>query len=189
MTKNVRQTIAVLLLSCGLICASGCASGEPSKKKSSKPSMIPSATSRPAEKSEARSGKSSSSSARLTINDPCPKRLHDLCGPLLLFYATNYRLPESVEEVQRVPGFESVGPYVCPVSGKPYIYNPKGVRGPSITSFAVLYDAEPTHSGYRWAIVVEEPSGGAALQAKVVAWAESRFPKAQQAPTTAPAAE
>jgi hypothetical protein len=125
-------------------------------------------------------------SAHLTINDPCPKRLHELCGPLLLYYATNYHLPESIDELQRVPGFESVGPYVCPVSGKPYIYNPKGIRSPRITSFAVLYDAEPTHAGYRWAIVVEEPSGNAALQAKVVAWAESRFPKAQQAPTTAP---
>jgi hypothetical protein len=185
----VRHAIRVLLLSCGLICASGCA-GVGSSKKLSKPSMIPGPTSRPAETSEPRGGgKSPSSSARLTINDPCPKRLHDLGGPLLLFYATNYRLPDSVEELQRVPGFESIGPYVCPVSGKPYVYNAQGIRGPSITSFAVLYDAEPTHSGYRWAIVVEEPSGNAALQAKVVAWAESRFPKTQQAPTTAPAAD
>jgi hypothetical protein len=182
----VRQAIAVLLLlSCGSIAASGCASGG-SSKKSSKPSMIPMPASPSADASEPR-GSAGSSSAHLTINDPCPKRLHELCGPLLLYYATNYHLPESIDELGRVPGFESVGPYVCPVSGKPYVYNPRGIRSPSITSFAVLYDAEPTHSGYRWAIVVEEPTGNAALQAKVVAWAESRFPKAE-APTTAPTA-
>jgi hypothetical protein len=113
----------------------------------------------------------------LTINDPCPARLHDLCGPLLLYWATNYRLPETVDELQKLPGFESVGPYACPVSKQPYMYNPNGVIGPNIAQRAVIYDAAPTHSGYRWAIAVEAPAGNAPLIAKVVAWPESRFPK------------
>jgi hypothetical protein len=183
-TINVRQTIALLLLSCGWIAISGmgCASGE--SKKSTKPSMIPSPPSKPSDAPSSRPPPSESS-GRLTINDPCPKRLHDLCGPLLLYYAINQRLPDSIDELHRVPGFESVGPNTCPVSDKPYAYNPKGIRAPNVTSFAVIYDAEPTHAGYRWAIVVEEPQGNAALQAKVVAWAESRFPKTA-APATAP---
>ena len=184
----MRQTIALLLLSCGSITLSiaGCAGGE--SKKSAKPSMIPSPASEPSDAGSSRSPLASESSGRLTINDPCPKRLHDLCGPLLLYYAINQRLPESIDELQRVPGFESVGPNTCPVSKEPYVYNPKGIRSANISQFAVIYDAAPTHSGYRWAIVVEEPKGNAALQAKVVAWAESRFPKTS-APTTAPSAE
>jgi hypothetical protein len=121
-------------------------------------------------------------SAKLTINDPCPARLHDICGPLLLYYATNYHLPARVEELQRIPGFESVGPYVCPVSKQPYVYDAKGIVGPNIVQRAVIYDAAPSHGGYRWAIVVEEANGNDPLIAKVVAWPESRFAKPAAAP-------
>lgn len=120
----------------------------------------------------------SASQGKLTINDPCPARLHDLCGPLLLYYATNMRLPERIEELAQVSGFESVGPFRCPESDLPYVYNPRGVIGANVIQRGVLYDAQPTHGGYRWVIVVEEPSApNAPLVTKVVAWSEARFPK------------
>ena len=118
------------------------------------------------------------SPSKLTLHDPCSSRLHDICGPLLLYYATNLRLPKSLDELKQMPGFESINDYTCPVSGKAYVYNPRGVRGPNVSQIAVIYDPEPTHNGYRWAIAVEEPQGNEPLQAKVVAWPESRFPKA-----------
>ena len=156
-----------IALACGFAVA-GCAAS------SKQPAGDHRATSAPATKPVT----GSISSAKLTINDPCATRLHELCGPLLLYYGTNFRLPERIEELQRLPGFESLGPYACPVSNQPYIYNARGVVGPNVSTRAVLYDAAPTHAGYRWAIVVEEPAGNAPLVAKVVAWAESRFPKA-----------
>jgi hypothetical protein len=154
----------------------GCAA--PTSKKSGKPSQVPVATSQPSAESAPRTGTSS----KLTLHDPCSSRLHDICGPLLLYYATHAQLPKSLDELKQVPGFESLTDYTCPVSNKPYVYNPKGVRGPNISQIAVIYDPEPTHNGYRWAIAIEEPAGNAPLQAKVVAWPESRFPKT--APTT-----
>jgi hypothetical protein len=157
------------------IAFAGCAA--PASKKSARPSQLPVAASQPSAGSAPRAGTSS----KLTLHDPCSSRLHDICGPLLLYYATNLRLPENLDELKRMPGFESINDYTCPVSKKPYVYNPKGVRGPNVSQIAVIYDAEPTHNGYRWVIAIEEPQGNAPLQAKVVAWAESRFPKS--APT------
>jgi hypothetical protein len=171
--SDAHRLNATVLL-CALVLA-GCAA-PPAKEKKPAAADTPWSSTRPAEASRT----PTASSGRLTINDPCPARLHDLCGPLLLYFATNNRLPKGVEELQRMPGFESVGPYTCPVSKQPYVYNPKGIISPNVTLRAVIYDAAPTHSGYRWTIVVEEPSGNAPLQAKVVAWPESRFPKSAE---------
>ena len=35
-------------------------------------------------------------------SDPCATRLHELCGPLLLYYATNRSLPAKLEELNTV---------------------------------------------------------------------------------------
>lgn len=108
--------------------------------------------------------------------DPCAMRLHDICGPLLLYYATHQRLPERIEELAEVPGFEEVRDFTCPASGRPYIYNPIGIVNSGATSQIILYDPSPVHSGMRWAISIVEPKEeNAPLISKVVALPESNF--------------
>ncbi len=114
---------------------------------------------------------------RLTVNDPCPTLLHDLCGPLLLYLTSNYRLPERLDELKQMPGSDGIGDLACPLSKRPYVYNPAGVLGANVSQRAVIYDAAPTHSGYRWAIVVKDATPNAPFIAEVVAWPESRFPQ------------
>src|SRR4051794_7109029 len=69
------------------------------------------------------SASSSTSSHRapapMEATDACASQLHDLCGDLLLYFATHHDLPAKLEEL----GAKDT---VCPVSGKPYIYNPNG---------------------------------------------------------------
>ncbi|HEV2296157.1 MAG TPA: hypothetical protein VGR35_20100 [Tepidisphaeraceae bacterium] len=117
------------------------------------------------------------SAQRLTISDPCPTRLHDICGPLLVYLTTNYRLPEHLDELRQMPGSEPIGEFVCATSKQPYVYNPAGIIGANVAQRAVIYDAAPTHSGYRWAIVIKEATPSAPFIAEVVAWPESRFPR------------
>ena len=105
--------------------------------------------------------------------DPCAMRLHDLCGPLLFYYARYNTLPQKAEDLATMPGFD-VPPIVCPVTSKPYLYNPNGPTGPDPGSRIILYDAA-AHDGRRWGIAVTEPEPGQALVAKVVVVPESIF--------------
>ncbi len=101
-------------------------------------------------------------------------RLHDICGPLLLYYATHQQLPARIEELAHVPGFDNVRDFSCPTSGQPYVYNPIGIVNSGAAPRIVLYDPTPAHFGIRWAISIIEPGDkNAALIAKVVALPES----------------
>jgi hypothetical protein len=87
-------------------------------------------------------------------DDPCVERMHDLCGPLLLYRATRGRLPDRLEDLSKVAGLGEHLSFVCPVSGKPYVYNKAGeaVRGAGLV---ILRDPLPSHAGYRWAVAVK----------------------------------
>ena len=156
------RLIAAVLL--GAVSLAGC--GAPSKQSaSSRGSTAAAAATQPA---PAQTG-------RLTVNDPCPTLLHDLCGPMLLYLTSNYRLPERLDELRQMPGAERIGEFTCPTSKRPYVYNPSGVIGANVSQRAVVYDAAPTHGGYRWAIIVKEATPNAPFIAEVAAWPESRF--------------
>ena len=109
--------------------------------------------------------------APISNTDPCAMRLHDACAPLLLYYAIYRRLPNQLDELQRVPGFDNVE-LTCPVSKQVYLYQPLGVDLKD-GGRAIIYDPQPSHSGFRWAITVVEPKADEALVAKVVAMPES----------------
>ena len=94
-------------------------------------------------------------------------RLHDLCAPLLLFYARYQQLPTKIDELAQVPGI-SVPELVCPASNEKYVYNPNGPSGREPGTRIILYDASPVHAGRRWGVEVREPTPGQALVAKVV---------------------
>jgi len=99
--------------------------------------------------------------------DPCAERLHDACGRLLLYSRTNGRLPETLDDLAR-PDSGAIAPLVCPASGKPYVYSKDGLRVPGRAGLLVLYDAQPVHSGMRWAILVEGSDKGKPLAGRVV---------------------
>jgi hypothetical protein len=89
----------------------------------------------------------------------------------------NKRLPQNIEELRGIAGPDPDVEFTCPVSGKPYVYEPRGIpRGQGRPGYLVLFDAEPSHSGMRWAVSAEEPRNKAQpLVTHVVAEAEVLF--------------
>jgi hypothetical protein len=126
-------------------------------------------------KSTSLRGAESDPVAPISNTDPCATRLHDICGALLLFYATNDRLPADLTELERAPGSEDIPSFTCPVSNKPYVYNAGGIRMPEKNSWVILYDPAPSHSNLRWAVSILEPVPGQPLVTKVVALPETFF--------------
>jgi hypothetical protein len=113
--------------------------------------------------------------APITNTDPCASRLHDICEPLLLYYIKHDQLPGRLEELREIPGFEKLE-LICPVSKKPYLYNPIGITTSESRARIICYDAAPSHSGMRWAISIIEPQQeNGALVTKVIALPESHF--------------
>src|SRR5262245_27281058 len=75
---------------------------------------------------ESRAQNPAARQSAISNTDPCATRLHDICGPLLFYYATNHQLPVKLEDLKQIGGFEEVE-YICPVSGLPYVYVPAGL--------------------------------------------------------------
>lgn len=113
--------------------------------------------------------------APISNTDPCATKLHDVSGAFLLYYRANNRLPNSLAELENLPGDEAIGNAACPASGKPYVYTATGIYMVERGQRVILYDATPAHSGYRWAITVLEPVPDEPLQTRVVALPESFF--------------
>jgi hypothetical protein len=147
----------IFIMIVGALCA-GCGGTAAKAPKASKPPG-------PAVEEEALSP--------ITNSDACATRMHDLCGSLLLYYATRHALPEHVEELREVPGFP--GELACPVSQQPYVYDrggmPVGNRGARV----VLWDASAVHDGMRWGIAIGEGAGNQPVEARVIALPESMF--------------
>ena len=99
--------------------------------------------------------------------DACAERLHDACGQLLLYYSLHQRLPETLDALATL-GAPAPLPLVCPVSGKPYVYRPEGLAVPAQPGRLVLYDAEPSHSGMRWGVLLDGLGTSKRVAARVV---------------------
>jgi hypothetical protein len=116
-----------------------------------------------------------------SITEPCADRLHTLCGPLLMYYALNHKMPERIEQIHEIGQPDPDVQINCPLSGKQYIYNAAGLPRPGKPGVLVLYDAEPNHHGRRWAVAVQPPQRpNQALIPEVVLEDEKTF---QQAPS------
>ena len=111
------------------------------------------------------------------VNDPCADRLHAVSGALLYYYVLNKRMPQSIEELRSIAGPDPDVEFTCPVSGKPYVYDPRGLaRSGNRPGYIVLYDPEPSHSGMRWAVTAEETRNKAQpLVTHVVIETEAHF--------------
>lgn len=95
----------------------------------------------------------------ITSNDPCGNRVHELAGVMLLYYAVHHQLPATLEELRSVADADQDLHFTCPVSGKPYIYEPAGLVSGGNEERLVLFDPEPTHKGARWGVVAAPPHG------------------------------
>ena len=162
------RRVTVAVLAAMLLATGGCAAA-----KKTTPAPGKSSTTRPA---TAKADAAAPFTGDVTITDPCANRLHDLAGSLLLYYAVHRRLPEQIAELDQIAGPAAPGALVCPVSGQPYIYNPRGLLSPDTKSQIVLYDPAPSHAGRRWAISIVEPAGDSdALVTKVVLLPDAIF--------------
>ena len=113
--------------------------------------------------------------------DPCAERLHDLCGHLLLYCSVHKKLPPTLEELAATSSPASA-PLVCPLSKKPYVYDPVGLPIEGRPGRLVLYDPEPTHSGMRWGILAAAPTEGGLITANVILLSERELTAARQSP-------
>jgi len=118
------------------------------------------------------------------VIDPCAERLHDICGQLLLYCASKNALPKALSELQGT-STGKLPPLVCPTSGKPYVYNPEGIKVPGLPGRVVLYDPTPAHSAMRWAVVADDAAMGQPLALHVLLLPENTvFSKAGRDPRT-----
>jgi hypothetical protein len=110
----------------------------------------------------------------ISNTDECAEQLHEICGALLQYYRANLDLPPRLDALREVPGFDQLK-LNCPVTNRPYVYNPIGIQNAQNKQRIIVYDPAPVHSGMRWAIVIDEPKPDRALVTKVIALAESNF--------------
>lgn len=113
--------------------------------------------------------------APISNTDPCATRLHDISGTFLLYLLDHNDLPQTLHALTPYAQRLGVTDLTCPVSGKPYIYSPDGILLPEQNSRIILYDAEPSHSGYRWVIAIGAPTPEQPPRTKVIALPESFF--------------
>jgi hypothetical protein len=121
-----------------------------------------------------RSGANSQNNPKSNVPDvpeTCQSRLQDrLCEAMLFYYTFNQTFPGKLEDLIGYEGVRSQADLRCPISGKPYIYNPdstlvldkelwevKGGVDPkavkqNLRYKVLLYDAQP-HGEFRFGIV------------------------------------
>ena len=101
------------------------------------------------------------------VVDPCADRLHDICGQLLLYYYQHKRFPAVLSELPSAASDEPSS-LCCPISGKPYVYNAKGVEVPNVSGRIVLWAPEPVHDSTGWGVTIEDARGAGPLTARVI---------------------
>jgi hypothetical protein len=99
--------------------------------------------------------------------DPCAERLHEISGRLLLYYSVSGKMPTVLPDMKGVDS-EPLPPLACPVSGKPYVYNPVGLPVQGRLGRLVIYDPAPSHNGKRWGILAAVGAGDQPLSSRVV---------------------
>lgn len=102
-----------------------------------------------------------------TANDACAEQLQELSGQLLEYYAIHRELPPQLEDLTKLGAGPSL-PLACPLSRRPYIYNPDGLAVPGWPGRLIVYDPLPSHEGSRWAIQADKPQPGKPLFLRVV---------------------
>jgi hypothetical protein len=109
------------------------------------------------------------------IIDPCAARLHDIGGAILLYYALHRTMPARLEDVADLADLDAPLQFTCPVSGEPYLYNPKGLAVRGSDKRIIVYDPTPAHGGKRNCLLMPPITPGKALSTDVQSFPESLF--------------
>lgn len=117
----------------------------------------------------------------VSMDDACAERLHDLSGQLLLHHSLHERFPQSLHQLAETGGGDAA-PLTCPISGRPYVYRPGGLRLPRQPGLLIVHDAEACHSGMRWGILADEPQSGKPPTLRVILLSEESFSSALKQP-------
>lgn len=118
---------------------------------------------------------SDTAQASISNTDPCAGRLHDLSGVFLMYLLRNNDLPETLDQLAPYAQQMGVTDLTCPASGEAYVYQRDGILFPEQNARIILYDAKPSHSGFRWAITLGAPTPDQPPRTKVVALPERFF--------------
>lgn len=111
--------------------------------------------------------------------DVCSDNMHDLAGYLLQYYVLHREFPERLEDLQPLVDADRKLPLACPVSQRPYLYFPAGLRATGETRRLVVVDPAASHDGKRWAVISLEPGAKQPLGLWVVLLEEKDFLKYQ----------
>ncbi len=116
-----------------------------------------------------------SSAAPQTVVDPCSARLHDIGGAILMYYALHRQMPPRLQDVATLGDIDAPLEFTCPVSGQPYIYNPRGLAIPGTDKRLIVYDALPAHDGQRRGLLMPPIAPGQAVSTDVQSFPEQLF--------------
>ena len=90
----------------------------------------------------------------------CADRLHDIEGALLLYFQLHAAFPEKLEDLQSLPDIGSSLVFSCPDSHQHYVYVQAGKQSAGRTKRLLLHDADGTHDGNRWGVLMTPGYGG-----------------------------
>ena len=116
--------------------------------------------------------------------DASAARLHDIEGPLLMYYALHHRLPDRLEEIRPLADADTDLQLVAP-SGQPYLYAPNGLGAPGTSKRIIVADPAPSpRTGARQCILMPPPPTtlGAPLSMEVLPVPEAAFKQFTPAP-------
>jgi len=108
-------------------------------------------------------------------SDPCSTQLENIEGALLMYYALNKRMPDSLEQLKPFADAGTELKLTCPVSNQPYVYSPAGLVAVGTSKRIIVWDPTPAHQGMRWCIIMPPIEHGAALVPQVVPIGEKAF--------------
>lgn len=143
------------------------------------PTPPPTAAARPLQQARPPSGRAPTTSAAPIVAATCQGALDEICTALLIHYKVYNRMPDQLEDLRKFKEFGNIGDLRCPVSKRPYVYYPQGLRVADeellrerkepvrIATYVIVADPTPAHGGVRYAIFIQRPEGAEDIQARI----------------------
>jgi|GEM_PF-6468599 hypothetical protein len=167
----VRSLTACVLIMLTFTVTIGCASSQEKKHKPARPTQM-TATS----PSQYQLGEDDPT-------DPTAMALHDLAGQLLLFHATQRRMPASLEEFAGPSDFRSgQGAGIDPATRRLFLYAPDSPINPRLPGRVVLYQPLSQGARGRWALLVNDLASDGKVITYVQRVSETDLPRVKTTP-------